>query len=82
MVCDLQAILSIDLRRRRAGRRDIVCCLYGNTTEDTYSMITKPKNTMHMKRTLGGGNESAVSMASASCQADDEQTIVPRNSLR
>ncbi|CAI4220957.1 unnamed protein product [Auanema sp. JU1783] len=45
------AIISMDLRRRKAGRRDILCCLYGDTREENYSMISKPQ--IQQKRTIG-----------------------------
>lgn len=45
------AIISIDLRRRKAGMRDIICCVRGESREEAYSMITKPE--IQMKRTIG-----------------------------
>ncbi|PIO65171.1 patched family protein, partial [Teladorsagia circumcincta] len=45
------AIISIDLRRRKAGMRDVFCCLRGEPRQETYSMITKPH--FQEKRTIG-----------------------------
>ncbi|WKX98089.1 hypothetical protein Q1695_013633 [Nippostrongylus brasiliensis] len=45
------AIISIDLRRRKAGMRDVFCCLRGETRQESYSMITKPH--FQEKRTVG-----------------------------
>uniref|UniRef100_A0A7I4Y6A8 SSD domain-containing protein n=1 Tax=Haemonchus contortus TaxID=6289 RepID=A0A7I4Y6A8_HAECO len=45
------AIISIDLRRRKAGMRDVFCCLVGETRQEAYSMITKPH--FQEKRTIG-----------------------------
>ncbi|KAL6736791.1 hypothetical protein Aduo_007103 [Ancylostoma duodenale] len=45
------AIISIDLRRRKAGMRDVFCCLRGETRQEAYSMITKPH--YQEKRTIG-----------------------------
>ena len=45
------AMIAIDLKRRKSGRRDICCCLYGDTREEEYSMIQKPQT--QVKRTIG-----------------------------
>ncbi|PIO66341.1 patched family protein [Teladorsagia circumcincta] len=45
------AIISIDLRRRKAGMRDVFCCLRGEPRQEAYSMITKPH--FQEKRTIG-----------------------------
>ncbi|KJH48046.1 patched family protein [Dictyocaulus viviparus] len=45
------AIISIDLRRRKAGLRDIICCVRGESREEAYSMITKPH--IQVKRIIG-----------------------------
>ncbi|ETN74205.1 patched family protein [Necator americanus] len=48
---DVKAIISIDLRRRKAGMRDVFCCLRGESRQEAYSMITKPH--YQEKRTIG-----------------------------
>ncbi|VDM61959.1 unnamed protein product [Angiostrongylus costaricensis] len=45
------AIISIDLRRRKAGMRDLICWVRGESREEAYSMITKPH--IQMKTTIG-----------------------------
>ncbi|CAJ0604808.1 unnamed protein product [Cylicocyclus nassatus] len=45
------ALISIDLRRRKAGMRDVFCCLRGEARQESYSMITKPH--YQEKRTIG-----------------------------
>ncbi|KAJ1350924.1 hypothetical protein KIN20_006844, partial [Parelaphostrongylus tenuis] len=45
------AIISIDLRRRKAGMRDLICCAQGESREEAYSVITKPH--IQMKTTIG-----------------------------
>ncbi|CAI2342206.1 unnamed protein product [Caenorhabditis sp. 36 PRJEB53466] len=52
------AIISIDLRRRKAQRRDLLCCLYGDTREESYSMISKPK--IQNKRIIGAPSEASI----------------------
>lgn len=52
------AIISIDLRRKKAQRRDLVCCLYGDTREESYSMISKPK--IQSKRIIGAPSEASI----------------------
>ncbi|CAP23390.2 Protein CBG03294 [Caenorhabditis briggsae] len=52
------AIISIDLRRKKAQRRDLLCCLYGDTREESYSMISKPK--IPSKRIIGAPSEASI----------------------
>ncbi|CAD6192019.1 unnamed protein product [Caenorhabditis auriculariae] len=52
------SIIAIDLRRRKSGRRDILCCLYGETREESYSMISKPR--IPTKRTIGVSESSIL----------------------
>ncbi|EFO85708.1 CRE-PTC-1 protein [Caenorhabditis remanei] len=52
------AIISIDLRRKKAQRRDLLCCLYGDTREESYSMISKPK--IQNKRIIGAPSEASI----------------------
>ncbi|CAL2032757.1 unnamed protein product [Caenorhabditis brenneri] len=52
------AIISIDLRRKKAQRRDLLCCLYGDTREESYSMISKPK--IQSKRIIGAPSEASI----------------------
>ncbi|CAB3404256.1 unnamed protein product [Caenorhabditis bovis] len=52
------AIISIDLRRRKAGKRDLLCCLYGETREESYSMISKPK--LQAKRIISATSDVSI----------------------
>ncbi|CAJ0951468.1 unnamed protein product, partial [Mesorhabditis belari] len=71
------ALIALDLKRRKSGRRDLFCCLTSATFDDTYSMINKPKMQQKKTITLETSNNNYRNFLSRSDKDLDEDDDQP-----
>lgn len=69
------ALISLDLRRRKSGKRDLLCCIYTETSDESYSMITKPA--VQEKKTVGAEPTAYRNLISRPDKDIDDDEPIP-----
>ncbi|CAJ0585861.1 unnamed protein product, partial [Mesorhabditis spiculigera] len=71
------ALIALDLKRRKSGKRDLFCCLSTESFDDSYAIITKPK--IHEKKmiTFESANNNYRNFTSCTEKDFDEEDNQP-----